>query len=137
MKLSTNKKVSMDKVDEEYLVNFVKGKEEKPYIPPVVVVVDYKVGTFTDNNGNERPWANLIVGDVEEYKQLSTIGYEDKVSEIKFKIKNYQGEALKQLKGKKLDTQGENIELQFAKDFRENISGMVFRGSMADLKEVE
>lgn len=124
-------KVKMNKINQEDLMELVLGSLD---VPQEVTILGYSVGDFKTNNGEVRPWANFECTDTHELDLLKSVGLEENAGIIKFKVQDYEGEALDEYLGKNIDVS--TTPTVFVTDKNKNISGLAFRDILENLKEV-
>lgn len=131
------KKIGMDKVDKEVLLELVTTSELELVIPSKVTVKKFNTGSIERKNQEPMAWANLEVSDSEELRVLSELGYEDNVGITRIKIANYSSEPLDYLVGKEVSTEGMEIVFHEKKvGNRTDIDSLAFRSELKDIKVV-
>lgn len=129
------KKVAMNKVRKDVLLEMLQGENLQVVIPSVVRVVDYQNGYFTNKDGEEIPYASLKVVDLEELEKLQSVGLEENTNEIKVKLRGYSGEQLESLLG--VDVLTTNFDLQFNEKntkYGSIIEGLIFSAEISSLQ---
>lgn len=124
-------KIKMNKISQDELMGLVLSSLE---VPQEVEIVDLVIGDFKTNTGEIRPWANFECVDTYELELLKSVGLEENASIIKFKIQDYEGESLQRYLNKKIDVS--DTPKVFITDKNKNISGLAFRDTLENLKEV-
>ncbi|MFT9225007.1 hypothetical protein [Liquorilactobacillus satsumensis] len=137
MTATTDKKITMNKIDESTLLDLVLGQVA---IPKTVKVVDYQNGDIDRGDKGLLYWANLQVVDTEQLAKLASIGMEDNADVLKLKLANYDNQNLADYVGTVLDVS--NAGLVFTKsratgNRSAEINGVAFRQNFDELEVIK
>lgn len=132
------KKIMMNKVDKDVLVEIISGRAEVS-IPETVIVGSVQTGSFDRGEKGLMCWANMVVYSSDELELLTSVGLEENANELKLKLANYQNENLDNWIDKKIDVSEFEVVLVEKKGNRgtTDIVGLAFRAEIADLREIK
>lgn len=131
------KKVGMDKLNKDILLEIITEEKIGLHVPKKVTVRKINTGQIERKDKEPLLWASVEVSDSEELQKLTEMGYEDNVGVIKLKIANYMNESLEYLVGKELDTEGLEVVFDEKKTPRgTELKGLAFRTELNQVKVV-
>lgn len=133
--MTETKKVAMNKVTKESLLELLSGADIEMDIPSKVTVVDYVADSIDRGEKGLMYWARLEVTSTEQLQLLQSIGLEENANILKVKLSGYQNENLDSLVGVTINTAA--MELVFdEKKIRDrtDIVGLAFKTELKDLK---
>ena len=133
--MSETKKVAMNKVTKESLLELLSGADIEMDIPSKVTVVDYVADSIDRGDKGLMYWARLEVVSTAELELLKQVGLEENANILKVKLSGYQNENLDSLVGVTINTAA--MELVFdEKKIRDrtDIVGLAFKTELKDLK---
>lgn len=131
------KKIGMDKLNKDILLEIITGEKIALHVPKKVTVRKINTGQIERKNKEPLLWASIEVSDSEELQKLTEMGYEDNVGVIKLKIANYMNEPLDYLVGRELETDG--LEMVFDEKNTPRgteLRGLAFRTELENIKAV-
>lgn len=106
-------------------------------------ILEVEVGTFEDNQGEQKKYARLVVCGKEEWELLDSVGLVERAEKIKFPVAQYDGSDLTDKVGKSLKTSNpeqfflrkSKVDVGFGRQ-ETQIVGIAYKVAMEELAQL-